>query len=49
VVAAFLVQQIVLWRYQSRWAAIKTAGAELEATQAKSNSSGRGMTSRCAP
>jgi Tfp pilus assembly PilM family ATPase len=35
VVAAFLVQQIVLWRYQSRWAGIKTKVLELEATQAK--------------
>lgn len=35
VLAAFLVQQIVLWRYQSRWAAIKTRVLELEAAQAR--------------
>lgn len=35
VVGAFLIQQIILWRYQSRWAAIKTQVQELETTQTK--------------
>lgn len=35
VLAAFLIQQIILWRYQSRWAGIKTQVQHLEATQAK--------------
>lgn len=33
VIVAFLIQQIILWRYQSRWAAIKTKVQDLEATQ----------------
>ena len=35
VVAAFLIQQIVLWRFQSRWTDMKARVTELEATQAK--------------
>ncbi len=35
IVAAFLIQQIILWRYQSHWARIKTQVQQLEATQAK--------------
>ena len=35
VVVAFLVQQIILWRYQSRWADMKTQVTDLEATQAQ--------------
>lgn len=35
VLAAFLIQQILLWRYQSHWARIKTQVQQLEATQAK--------------
>lgn len=35
VLAAFLIQQIILWRYQSRWTGIKTQVQQLEATQAK--------------
>jgi hypothetical protein len=35
VLLAFLVQQIVLWRYQSRWEAMKTKVTALEVTQGK--------------
>ncbi len=35
VVVAFLIQQIVLWRFQSRWADMKAQVTELEATQAQ--------------
>lgn len=35
VIGAFLIQQIVLWRYQSRWADMKTQVETLETTQAK--------------
>lgn len=35
VVGAFLVQQFILWRLQSRWADMKTQVTALEATQAK--------------
>ncbi len=35
VVAAFLIQQIVLWHFQSRWSDMKTKVTELETTQAK--------------
>jgi hypothetical protein len=35
VVGAFLIQQIILWRYQSRWSAMKTQVEALEVTQAK--------------
>jgi hypothetical protein len=35
VVGAFLIQQIILWRYQSRWSAMKTQVEVLEVTQAK--------------
>jgi hypothetical protein len=35
VLAAFLIQQIFLWRYQSRWTGIKTQVQQLEVTQAK--------------
>ena len=35
VVGAFLIQQAILWRLQSRWAGIKAEVTELEATQAK--------------
>ncbi len=35
VVVAFLIQQIVLWRFQSRWADMKAQVTELETTQAK--------------
>jgi hypothetical protein len=35
VVGAFLIQQIILWRLQSRWADIKTQVTELQTTQAK--------------
>lgn len=32
---AFLIQQIILWRYQSRWSAIKSQVESLEVTQAR--------------
>ncbi len=35
VLGAFLVQQVLLWRYQSRWNAMKAEVEALEATQAK--------------
>lgn len=35
VVVAFLIQQIVLWRFQSRWSDMKTRVTELESTQAQ--------------
>lgn len=35
VIGAFLIQQLFLWRYQSRWADIQTQVKELETTQAK--------------
>jgi hypothetical protein len=35
VVLAFLIQQIVLWRYQSRWDGMKAKVAALESTQGK--------------
>jgi len=35
VAGAFFVQQIMLWRLQSRWSEIKTEVAQLETTQAK--------------
>jgi hypothetical protein len=35
VLLAFLIQQIVLWRYQSRWEAMKTKVTALEVTQGK--------------
>jgi Tfp pilus assembly protein PilN len=35
VAGAFLIQQMFLWRYQSRWADIKTRVQTLETTQAK--------------
>lgn len=35
VVIAFLIQQVFLWHYQSRWAGIKTKVLELETTQEK--------------
>ena len=35
VIGAFLIQQIILWRLQSRWADMKSRVTELETTQAK--------------
>jgi len=35
IAGAFLIQQVLLWRLQSRWADIKTQVTALEATQAK--------------
>ncbi len=35
VLAAFLIQQIILWHYQSRWTDMKARVTELESTQAK--------------
>ena len=35
IIGAFLIQQIILWRLQSRWADMKTQVQELEITQAK--------------
>lgn len=35
IAGAFLIQQVLLWRLQSRWADIKTEVGALEATQAK--------------
>jgi len=35
VIGAFLIQQIILWRYQSRWLDMRESVTELETTQAK--------------